>query len=360
MGSGKALVLMGARQVGKTTLLHQLLDGRDSVLWLSGDAPDVRAMLEGITSTRWRQLIGQNQVVVLDEAQRIEDIGVKLKLLIDNYPQVQLVATGSSSFDLANRINEPLTGRKWEYTLHPLSFAEMVAHHGLLEEKRHLPQRLVYGYYPDIVTHPHDARELLIGLSDSYLYKDIFTTDKVKKSDGIVRMLQALAYQVGSEVSFNEVAQLCSLAPKTVERYVAMLEQAYVLFRLPSYSRNLRNELKYSRKIYFYDNGIRNAVIGQFQPIETRPDAGALFENFAIAERLKRQQYARTGTSPWFWRTTARQEIDYLETDGSRLDAYELKLNPRRRATSPRSFANAYPDATFQRISLDNIEDFLL
>lgn len=360
LNSGKAIIIMGARQVGKTTLLRQIFGDRNDVLWLSGDEQDVRTMFENITSTRLMQYIGNNNTVVIDEAQRIEDIGVKLKLITDNIPNVQLVATGSSSFELANKINEPLTGRKWEYEMFPLSFAEMVGEHGLLDEKRLLPHRLVYGYYPDVVTHPGEERDILSMLSESYLYKDIFSTDKIKKTDKIVKLLQAIAYQVGSEVSFNELAQLCSLDPKTVERYIIMMEQAYIVFRLGSYSRNLRNELKNSKKIYFYDNGIRNAVIGNFSQVEMRNDVGALFENFVISERLKQQRYARTFSRQWFWRTVSRQEIDYVEELDGRLQAYEIKWNPKRKASLPESFQKAYPDTPFLKITPENIEDFLL
>lgn len=234
-----------------------------------------------------KYIFGNNKTVIIDEAQRIEDIGIRLKLITDQLPDIQLIATGSSSFDLANKINEPLTGRKWEYKMYPLSFEEMVNHHGLMDEKRLLPHRLVYGYYPDVVNHPGSEVEILKQLSDSYLYKDILDWEHIKKANKIVKLLQALAFQVGSEVSYNELGQLCDLDPKTVERYVILLEQSYIIFRLGSFSRNLRNELKSSRKIYFYDNGIRNAVIANFALAETRPDIGALFENFIVSERIK-------------------------------------------------------------------------
>lgn len=357
---GKAILLLGARQVGKTTMLKELFAGDDSVLWLSGDEPDVREMFRDITSTRLAQYIGNKSFLVIDEAQRIADIGVKLKLITDNLPSVQLIATGSSAFDLANEANEPLTGRKFEFRLHPLSFAEMVEANGLLEEKRLIPHRLVFGYYPDIVTHAGEEAELLTELSESYLYKDIFMADKIKKSEGIMRLLQAIAYQVGSEVSMSELAQISGLDPKTADRYVTLLEQAYIVFRLPSFSRNLRNELKHSRKIFFWDNGVRNAVIRNYSPIEARADKGALFENFAIAERLKFLGNTRSLARSWFWRTTAAQEVDYLEELDGTLYAYEVKLNPRRKASAPLSFRHAYPGVAFKKITTSNIEDFVL
>lgn len=358
---GRAIIVMGARQVGKTTLLSQLFAGNgNDVLWMSGDEPDVRGAFEDITSTRLRAIIGNHSVVVIDEAQRIEDIGIKLKLITDQMPEVQLLATGSSSFDLANKINEPLTGRKWEYTLFPLSFTELVNDTSLLEEKRMVPHRMVYGSYPDVVTHPGREVSILRELTQSYLYKDILEFDRIHKPEKLTKLLQALAYQVGAEVSYNELSQLCGLDAKTVANYISILEQAYIIFRLGSYSRNLRNELKNSRKIYFYDNGIRNALIGNFSQVENRTDAGALFENYAIAERMKRKEYMMDYASSWFWRNANKQEIDYIEEKDGKLQAYELKWNPKRKASVPLSFRNGYPDADFTVIHRDNIEDLLL
>ena len=358
---GRAIIVMGARQVGKTTLLKQVFstDSND-VLWMSGDEPDVRGMFEYMTSTRLRSIIGNHRVVIIDEAQRIEDIGIKLKLIIDQIPSVQLMATGSSSFELANKINEPLTGRKWEYKLFPLSFTELVNETNLLEEKRMVPHRMVYGSYPDVVTHPGKEVAILRELTESYLYKDILEFDRIHKPEKLTKLLQALAYQVGAEVSYNELSQLCGLDAKTVASYISILEQAYIIFRLGTFSRNLRNELKNSRKIYFYDNGIRNALIGNFSQVENRTDTGALFENYAIAERMKRKEYLMDYARSWFWRNTNKQEIDYIEEKDGKIHAYELKWNPKRKASAPLSFRNAYPDADFTVINRDNIEDLLL
>ena len=358
---GRAIIVMGARQVGKTTLLKQVFstDSND-VLWMSGDEPDVRGMFENMTSTRLRSIIGNHRVVIIDEAQRIEDIGIKLKLIIDQIPSVQLMATGSSSFELANKINEPLTGRKWEYKLFPLSFTELVNETNLLEEKRMVPHRMVYGSYPDVVTHPGKEVAILRELTESYLYKDILEFDRIHKPEKLTKLLQALAYQVGAEVSYNELSQLCGLDAKTVASYISILEQAYIIFRLGTFSRNLRNELKNSRKIYFYDNGIRNALIGNFSQVENRTDVGALFENYTIAERMKRKEYLMDYVKSWFWRNTNKQEIDYIEEKDGKIHAYELKWNPKRKALAPLSFRNAYPDADFTVINRDNIEDLLL
>jgi uncharacterized protein len=356
----KAIILMGPRQVGKTTLIKTLFNDRDDILWLNGDEQDVRDLFENISSTRLKAIIGTNKIVVIDEAQRISDIGIKLKLITDQIKDVQLVATGSSSFELANLINEPLTGRKWEYKLLPVSFEEMSNQNGLLEEKRMLQQRMIYGYYPEIVTNPGNEKEILAQLADSYLYRDILTLDKVKKTDKIVRLLQALAFQIGSEVSYNELAQLCGLDSKTVEKYVTLLEQSYIIFRLGSFSSNLRNELRYSRKIYFTDNGIRNAVLGNFTQLESRTDAGALFENFAISERMKLLAYHNPFSHSWFWRTTAKQEIDYIEQIDGKMSAFEFKWNPKKKASVPSMFEKNYPNVPFKVINRDNIEDFVI
>jgi predicted AAA+ superfamily ATPase len=351
---------MGPRQVGKTTLLRTIFPDNDSVLFLSGDELDVRQLFENISATRLKAIIGSKTTIVIDEAQRIEDIGLRLKLITDQMPEVQLVATGSSSFDLANKVNEPLTGRKWEYRMYPLSYAEMVAHHGLLEEKRLLPHRLVYGYYPEVVTHQGEEKEILKQLSDSYLYKDILMWEQIKKPDKLLTLLRAIALQVGHEVSYNELGQLCSLDSKTVEKYVNLLEQTYIIFRLGSFSRNLRNELKSSRKIYFYDNGIRNAIIANFSQVESRNDIGALWENFIVSERKKKLSYDNLWRNSYFWRTTDQKEIDYIEEGDGVMNAYEFKWNPKEHPKIPVMFSKNYPESSFAVVNPENMDDFLL
>ena len=360
IGCGKAIVLLGARQVGKTTMLKSLLAGRSDVLWLNGDEQDVRNLFENTSSTMLKTIIAQNNIVVIDEAQRISNIGIGIKLITDNIPNVQVLATGSSSFDLSNKINEPLTGRKIEYWMFPLSFGELVEHHGLLEEKRLLSHRLIYGSYPDVINNVGDERMVLTELADSYLYKDILMFDKIKKSDRLVKLLQALAFQVGSEVSYNELSQTCGLDSKTVESYVTLLEQSYIVFRLGSFSRNLRNELKFVRKIYFWDCGIRNAVIANYQRLENRLDTGALFENYIVAERLKKLRYEKSYAKSYFWRSRTKQEIDYIEEIDGQLSAVEFKWNPNRKATLPLTFSRSYTDADFKVVTRDNFETFLL
>ena len=357
--SGKAIIIMGARQVGKTTIINEIMKDKTNVLWLNGDEPDVRNIFHEITSSRLKMLIGDNKYLVIDEAQRIDDIGLKMKLITDQLSDVQLIATGSSSFELADKTNEPLTGRKNEYKMYPLSYEEMVKHNGFLEEKRLLPHRLVYGSYPEVVTNPGNEKKILHQLSDSFLYKDILMLDQIKKSDKITKLLQALAFQVGSQVSYSEVGQICGLDYKTVEKYIDLLEKSYVIFRLNSFSRNLRNELKKSRKVYFYDNGIRNAVIANFSQVELRTDIGALWENYLISERIKSIEYNDIWTNIWFWRTNQQKEIDLIEESDGKLSAYEFKWNPKSKYKEPAQFLEAYPNSQLKVITPDNYEEFL-
>ena len=357
---GKVIILTGARQVGKTTLLKQLLRQKEGVLWLNGDELQVQNLFANASADRLLSEFSNSKIVILDEAQRIENIGLRLKLIADSDSDVQVIATGSSAFELANKVNEPLTGRKWEYQMFPLSFGEMVAHHGKLKEMRMLPRRIIYGYYPEVVTNDGNEVEILKLLTDAYLYKDILSWESIKHPDKLQTLLRALAYQVGSQVSYNELSQMCSMDSKTVERYINLLEQCYIIFRLPSFSRNLRHELKSSRKIYFYDNGIRNALIADYRAPEVRQDIGALWENFVIAERMKSNEYYHRWVNRYFWRTKQQQEIDYLEESGGKLHAYEMKWNPRAKASITKTFTEAYPNTEFQVITPENIADFLL
>jgi len=357
--SGKAIVLMGARQVGKTTLLKTVFENPEDVLWLNGDEPDVLELFENATSVRLKQFFGNKKIVVIDEAQRIPEVGLKLKLITDSLPEIQLIATGSSSFELANHINEPLTGRKWEYKMFPVSFAEMVEHHGLLEEKRSLNHRLVYGCYPEVITNLGKEKEILKQLTDSFLYKDILMLEQIKKPEKIVKLLQALAFQVGSQVSYSEIGQMIGLDSKTVEKYILVLEQSYVIFRLGSFSRNLRNELKNSKKIYFYDNGVRNSLIADFSLAETRQDIGKLWENYLVSERIKKLEYQNIWRNYWFWRTKEQKEIDLIEEGDGKITAFEFKWNPDAKVKIPKAFTENYK-SDFEIITPKNYENFLL
>ena len=340
----KAIILLGPRQAGKSTLLQLLQPQfKQPIAWWDGDETDIRTLLEKPTSTQLKTLIGTNKTVVIDEAQRIENIGLCIKLITDNIKGVKVIATGSSAFELANKINEPLTGRKWEYHLYPLSFGEMVAHTNLLEEKRLLHHRLLYGYYPEIVTSPGNEQALLKQLANSYLYKDILIWERIQKPDKLEKLVQALAFQTAQLISYNELGQLCGLNAETVEKYINLLEKAFVVFRLPTFSRNLRNELKKSYKIYFYDNGLRNAVINQFNPVNLRNDTGQLWENWFISERMKYLNNTRQFVSRFFWRTLAQQEVDYIEDAAGIVTAFECKWNSKAKGGLSRAFSNSYP-----------------
>lgn len=358
---GKAILLFGARQVGKTTMLETLLDrSTHQVMQISGDEPDVRTLLTGITSTQLKNYIGKNTILYIDEAQRIPDIGLTLKLITDKIKDVQVIVTGSSALEIANSANEPLTGRKFVFELFPLSFAELVNHHGLLEEKRQLHSRLLYGSYPEIVSNVDEQEELIKLIADSYLYKDLLVLDTIKAPKLLEKILKALALQIGSEVSYNEVAQLVGADKGTIEKYIHLLEQTFVIFTLPSFSRNVRNELKKSKKIYFYDCGIRNAVIGNFNPLHQRTDVGALWENYLMAERKKKLRYDNSNVTSYFWRTTQQQEIDLVEEDANVLGVFEFKWNGKRKVKFSKTFTKAYPHAITHVVSPSNYEEFLL
>lgn len=356
---GKAILLSGPRQTGKTTLLTSIFKSEPGVRWLNGDDPETRLLLEDVTVVKWKRILGDSTVLVLDEAQRIGNVGLKLKLITDQMPEIQVVASGSSAFELANQVNEPLTGRKWEFQLFPISYGEMEANHGFLEEHRRISERLVYGYYPEVVNHPGEERDILSQLADSFLYKDILMWERIKKPEKLTRLLQALAYQMGNEVSYHELGQIVDLDNQTVENYINLLEQTYIIFRLPPLSRNLRKELKRKRKIYFYDNGIRNAIIAQYQPLELRQDVGALWENWLISERKKTLHYQGIHANAFFWRTQDQQKIDYVEERDGKMWAFEMKWSAKAKPTFSKTFINAYPEHELQLINRDNYFEWL-
>ena len=357
---GKAIILLGARQVGKSTLLHQALENETNVLWLDAENADVAPLFLNPTSTRLKTLFGKFKIVVIDEAQKIDNIGSKIKLVTDHLKDIQIIATGSSAFELRNKTNESLTGRKWEYQLFPLSFAELVEYSNLIEEKRQLPHRLVFGCYPEIVTNNDDLTIRLQSLADSYLYKDILMWEGIQKPEKLVLLLKALAMQIGSEVNYHELGKTVGLKNETVEKYIQLLEQTFVIFRLPSYATNQRKELKKGRKIYFFDNGIRNAVLGDFRNWEIRHDQGALFENYVISELWKKEHYENKASNFYFWRTADQQEVDLIIECEGMLNAIEIKWNPKKKARLSKTFSNAYPNHTFEIIHNENLDEFLL
>lgn len=355
----RAILLLGPRRVGKTTLLKNFFAKNKDALWLNADEQDVQALFNQPNSSTFRKVFQGKKLVVIDEAQQIKNIGAKLKLITDELKDVQLIISGSSAFELANKVNEPLTGRKWEYKLYPLSFEELSNHYGILEEKRLLNHRLIYGSYPDVVTSNGEEKDVLKELTDSYLYKDILIWNRINKSEALTKLLQALAFQLGNQVSYNELARIVGVDNQTIESYIQLLEYAFIIFRLGSFSRNLRTELKKSKKIYFYDNGVRNAIIANFQQVELRQDTGALWENYLIAERVKYNAYHNHWTNSFFWRTRSQQEVDYIEEKDGEIQAFEFKWNSKKKHKLTQTFTNAYPNAKTQIITPENYIDFI-
>ncbi|MDR2799549.1 MAG: ATP-binding protein [Bifidobacteriaceae bacterium] len=359
LGTENAIILFGARQVGKTTLLENLMKKKDNILWYNlddtKDAQEFRVLLEYP-----EDYLDENvEYLVIDEAQQMEDIGRELKVLHDKYKKskLQIIATGSSSFDLANEVNEPMTGRKWEFQMQPVTFSEMSEYHGLEKEKSLLENRLIYGHYPKIVTSTEDnARDNLSSLANSILYKDVLKWGNIRKSTKIENLLETLAYQIGSTVNYTEIASSLELDKITVEKYINLLEQAFIIFRLKTFSRNLRNEIKTKRKIYFYDLGIRNAVIDNFDKLENRDDEGKLFENFIISEMIKKRDLKNY----YYWRSAKQQEVDLVELVNGKINAYEIKWNPKRFATIPKYFIEKYLPLNMKIINRENFDQFLL
>ena len=366
MFGGKVLVVYGPRQSGKTTSIEHYLETSGlaaETVTFNGDETADRELLADASAERLKLLIGKKKVVFIDEAHKILGIGWVLKRLYDKVKNVQVIASGSSSEALAEQTEEPLTGRKFEFTLLPPSFAELASLSSPVEEMRELERRLIYGSYPDIVTHPGDEVTRIREIGKGYLYKDILKHDEIKRPELLDKLLRALAFQIGQEVSFNEIGQTAGCDPKTVAKYVDILEKAFIVFQLGSYSRNLRNELKKSRKVYFCDCGIRNYVLGDWRPLAQRggTESGHLWENWFIAERRKRILADAPETRMFFWRTVQRQEVDLIEESPEGLKAYELKWNEKKaRGSICTTFRNAYPDANCAEVSPSNGIEFLL
>ena len=361
VGKKAAIILYGPRQVGKTTVVKKITrEFGTKAAYFNCDFPDVREQFAYDNVQNLGSLLKGIELLNLDEAQRIENIGLVLKILIDNYPDMQIMATGSSSFELSNQINEPLTGRKVIFHLYPFSFLELYGAENLIEQKRHIPFLLRFGSYPDVVLNgEQDAPSRLRELTDSYLFKDVFAFQQLRKSEILVRLLRLLAFQISSEVSFQELAQQLGVDQTVVQKYINLLEEAFVIFRLGAFKKNLRTEISKSRKIYFWDLGIRNALISNFNSLTLRDDVGALWENFCIVERLKQlhnhQQYPNT----YFWRTYQQKEIDYIEEANGAIDAYEFKWNPNKRTSLPNEFIEAYQPRMTKIITPDNFVEWL-
>lgn len=362
IGKGKAILLVGARQVGKSTLFHQIADTLQTPpLWLNCDQTSIRDILTNPSLADLKMLIADNQTLVIDEAQRVENIGLTLKLITDNIPNIQLLVTGSSSLGLHDRINEPLTGRKIEYFLYPISTEEIYRAEGLIAVREKLSLRLIYGSYPEVLYGTLPPPKTLRELAESYLYKDILELEGLRKSALLQKLLTALALQIGSEVSYNELSKTIGIDNKTVEKYIDILEKCFIIFRLNSYSRNLRTELTKGKKIYFYDLGIRNAILSNFAPLEMRTDTGALWENFFIVERMKHNHYADRAVNTYFWRTADKQEIDYIEESNGELHLFEMKWNSKKQNSPfPNQFLKTYNPTHTDIITPENYLPFLI
>ncbi len=360
---GKVVVLYGPRQVGKTTLVGELLARTTRrARFINADELAYREALASQKRQVLGDILGDAELLVIDEAQRVTNIGLNLKILVDRFPHAAIVATGSASFDLANQIAEPLTGRALTFTLYPISYGEVSNAFGAFEAQSQLERWLIWGGYPTIVTtETATMRERLLGeLVGAYLYRDILQLDGVRRADKIVDLLRLLAFQIGQEVSLAELASSLALNRATVERYLDLLEKVFVIFRLRGFSRNLRKEIAKNARYYFFDNGVRNALIQNFNPLALRNDVGALWENFLMIERRKANELAGRSANTYFWRTYDQQEIDLVEERDGRLFAYECKWSTRKPAYPPKSWVSAYPDAAFEVVTPDTYLDFVL
>ncbi len=356
---GKTILLTGARQTGKTHLVKTILEKHQGAYY-NCELQEVKELLETTSITTLKKLVPNSKLVVFDEAQDIDDIGKKLKVLHDEIDGIQIIATGSSSFDLLNKASEPLTGRSRDYLLFPLSFQEIIADAGLIHAKGIINELLVYGTYPEVYTaHSNDEKiEALTNISNNYLYKDTLKYEDIKKPFVFKKLLTILALQVGSEVSLNKLSNKTNVSIQTVEKYLDILEKNYIIFPLISFSRNLAKEITKSRKYYFYDLGIRNSIINNFNPMSLRQDAGQLWENFCTLERKKYNLYARLQKNLYFWRTYDQQEIDLIEEYGGKLHVYQFKYNAAK-AKFPKIFSDAYHDSSFYLINQNNVFDLL-
>jgi len=358
IGSGKAIIIVGARQVGKTTLIKKILKGKE-YLFFDADDPANRRLLTNPTTEQIRSLIGDYTTDFIDEAQRIEGIGLTLKIITDQFPGVQLLVSGSSSFDLGNKLNEPLTGRKWEYELFPVSWEEFEKKEGYIKAEQQIENRLLYGMYPEVLNNKGKEREVLKNLVSSYLYRDILAFSEIRKPEILDNLLLALALQIGSEVNYNELAQTIGVNKITIQKYIDILEKGYILFKLNSFSRNLRNEIKRNRKIYFYDTGIRNMIIGNFNSFDLRTDVGALWENFLISERKKENNYKNTFARLYFWRTKQQQEVDLVEERNGEIYGFEFKWKSKSKIKLPETFTKNY-NAKTKVIDRANFREFVI
>jgi predicted AAA+ superfamily ATPase len=359
--AGKVIIIAGARRTGKTVLLKELMKNLDGPhLYLNGEDYTTALKLQNKGLDEYKNLVGTNKYLVIDEAQKIENIGQILKLMIDEIDGLHIIITGSSAFDISNNTGEPLTGRKYTFQLHPVAQCELMDYENPIETESLLENRLIYGSYPEILNIGDNQQktDYLTELINSYLLKDILTLDSIKNSAKLVNILRLLAFQIGHEVSVNELAQNVGLNKLTVERYLDLLTKVFVIYRIEGYSRNLRKEISKSSRYYFWDNGIRNTLVANFNTLPLRNDVGQLWENYVISERIKLQHYQAWPSNNYFWRTYDQQEIDWIEERDGNLFAFEMKYQPRN-VKAPGAWTNNYPGASFNVISRENYLKFI-
>ena len=362
IGKNKVLLVMGTRRVGKTFLLKTIEKKLDrQIIKLNGEDLDAQETLQNLKEANYRRIIGDSNLVFIDEAQAIPEIGKVLKLMIDSFSELTIIATGSSSFDLLNKAGEPLTGRKISFHLYPLAQAELSKIESPLETQQYLEERLILGSYPELLQLNtfKEKSEYLLDLIQSYLLKDILSFEGIRQPDKVMRLLRLIAYQVGSEVSYNELGTQLGISKNTVESYLDLLSKVFIIYRLPAYSTNPRKEISKGSKWYFFDNGIRNAVINDFKLLTLRNDIGSLWENYLISERIKRNEYRRENVEYYFWRGYNQQEVDLIEFQNGTLSAFEFKYSTNKKFKIPSAFKEAYPEASFKQISRDSYLDWI-
>lgn len=358
---GKVIVLLGARRVGKTFLLKQLMSEiKEEYIFLNGENVNVHLELEHRSVENYRRFLNNKKLLIIDEAQKIPEIGQILKLMIDEIEGLKIIVTGSSAFDISNMTGEPLTGRKYTYYLYPLSEKEYTQTEDRIDRREKTALRMIYGNYPELLNLPDDSdkREYLNEVISSYLLKDILAFENIKNSSKIFSILRLIAFQIGKEVSYHEIGTQLSMSKNTVEKYLELLSKVFIIFKVEGFSRNLRKEISKSPRWYFYDNGIRNSLIANFNDHKLRNDTGQLWENYAISERKKYQNYERMTVNNYFWRTYDQQEIDWVEERGGILHAYEFKIN-NKKVKIPAAWEKAYPDSKFEVITQENFHEWV-
>ena len=358
----KVLILLGARRVGKTQLIKKYIESsNEKVLQLNGEDLNNARLLEERTLENYTRLLQNIELLVIDEAQAIQDIGLILKFIVDNIEGIKVIATGSSMFDLANKLGEPLVGRKNTLFLYPLSQIEFSAYENYIQTTENQETRLIFGGYPELTHYQswEEKQTYLREIVSSYLLKDILVFDGIKNSNKIYGLLRLIALQIGKEVSLQELGNQLQMSKNTVERYLDLLTKVFILFKIEGFSRNLRKEITKTSRWYFYDNGIRNAIINNYNSIQNRTDIGDLWENYLASERMKKQEYQKIFRKNYFWRTYDRQELDWLEEDAEKLSAFEFKWNENKKSKIPTAFAKAYPEADFEVINKKNYLDFI-